>query len=872
MGKEPVKTTAPTTSVKPPSAVPPKPEVKTPVTTAQQNNARPNYLAAFQKSVGDKQDPNITAVGMDFGRHLGTLKGSNKSSSRIGRATANGRHANSNAIVQAYAIQGKKMPANVSALIDQLDNLAAHSTAVAAMDDKVRVQMIGQGNKALDATVITAQENAILGQLSELTIDVTTAEARLDFKKKELAVSGAVATAAGTRASSAASSEKAALDIKKKKIDIATAELALREATIEFNNAPAERRAAAEKAQQEAQKRLLDIQKASVDLATSELSYKTSIKDFNQEAIDAQASDWLEDTTEEELGAAISAGQLPDFVSIEAATIKYQDRVQARAATVQSMATVDKTNRESMVAGVATFGVEALEALVSIGVQQREEGNLFPSVDIPGSNQTIPLVVLEDALATRKNQELENGVFDQREIQDNNVMIAALSQQASLLRQNTGIDAINPINLQMQENFKLAVNAKTPQEQREAIVAIRTDMASIRSDMLAGLSTPAEKDAFSQLNSRGRNTLGTAIPYLSTVSPESVMASVAGNETYTAIADAVYLFAEIALSEEQLASQDNGLLGQIDSQFASGGKEAATVEDKMQAFLSDEEMRVRVAEMTLAQLNTEFYVAQLDGAFKRVTEAMTGGAEVVENPELLQELANARVAFFGDNVTRPTAFSNINNPELVTNQPVQVLQTNEDGEQIASPVLRANGEAVLMKSTNPNYLLDQIQSFDIALKDAGYTGPSLLTEFLDGDSSDAASMVAERNTPVNLDQHALVNIALPIYAKNPMRSPTEIFSGAVLQQFEQLKQQRVYDYETFDSQVDLIGKATEMGIGFNRARSKILKVYSQETTDNVELDRLAKTVAGMSVQDLINAGALTQSEVLEAVTNTQRNK
>lgn len=165
------------------------------VSTAPAKSGKPadstNMLSAFQKSVGDKTSSNVAQVGMKYGQYLSALKGgTNKSAKSIARTVENGHHTAAANVLKQYAIQGKKPSKKLTSLIDQLDNLAAHSIAVGAMDDRTRVQMIGEGHRALDAQVINAQEQSILQQIQTEAGEVFYAEDRLDFAKKQAELVG----------------------------------------------------------------------------------------------------------------------------------------------------------------------------------------------------------------------------------------------------------------------------------------------------------------------------------------------------------------------------------------------------------------------------------------------------------------------------------------------------------------------------------------------------------------------------------------------------------------------------------------------------------------------------------------------------------
>ena len=147
-----------------------------------------NFIEAFKKSVGDNSNSNATEVMLNFGRHLGTLRGSNNSSKTIAREVVNGHHSAGAEIISAYRKTGQRVPKSVMNIIQDLDNLAAHANAVAQMDDRTRIQAIGRGNKSFDSLVIQQQEQALLRELSAQTGDVLGAEERLEFRKKQLQV------------------------------------------------------------------------------------------------------------------------------------------------------------------------------------------------------------------------------------------------------------------------------------------------------------------------------------------------------------------------------------------------------------------------------------------------------------------------------------------------------------------------------------------------------------------------------------------------------------------------------------------------------------------------------------------------------------
>ena len=138
-----------------------------------------DLLTSFKSDIGDKTSSEATRVGMDFGRHLGTLTGKTPNST-LARSIVNGGHEYSNTVLNSYAISGQAVPGEVKSLLNELNNLAAHSNSVAAMDDMTRIKMIGKGHKALDEQYILNRENELLSQIEGLSRGVLTEKDRLD--------------------------------------------------------------------------------------------------------------------------------------------------------------------------------------------------------------------------------------------------------------------------------------------------------------------------------------------------------------------------------------------------------------------------------------------------------------------------------------------------------------------------------------------------------------------------------------------------------------------------------------------------------------------------------------------------------------------
>ena len=166
-------------------------ELNTPASNVR-GQAGVNFIEAFKNSVGDNTTENQSRVMLDFGRNLGILQGRNTNSKTIARSVVNGHHSQSAEIMTAYAAAGMQVPKRVQGLLHDLDNLAAHANAVAEMDDRVRIEAVGRGNKSFDALVIQEQEQALLRELSGLTNDVVGLEDRIKLQQEQVKLEGLV--------------------------------------------------------------------------------------------------------------------------------------------------------------------------------------------------------------------------------------------------------------------------------------------------------------------------------------------------------------------------------------------------------------------------------------------------------------------------------------------------------------------------------------------------------------------------------------------------------------------------------------------------------------------------------------------------------
>ena len=817
-----------------------------------------NFIEAFKKSVGDNSNANATEVMLNFGRHLGTLRGSNNSSKTIAREIVNGHHSAGAEIISAYRKTGQRVPKSVMNIIQDLDNLAAHANAVSQMDDRTRVQAIGRGNKSFDSLVIQQQEQALLRELESKSGDILGAEERLEFRKKQLQL------------------DKAEIDLGISQIDLKT-----KEETLGFKKRQLQ----------------LQINKSQVDLESSIIDLETK-----------EEKQILENLSLEEVNNQLS-GNAPALVNRGQLQAKRYELLKTQSET---QAVINKNNSLAKSTFLGNLTPQAFNLIGEEFAKQEAAGVAIPTVVLKdGAKITLGEYrkekIIRDKQATEaiaNNKTIKEADADARKVIENKQTGAIIMDEIADL--DSSLDGVrdNPLFSRLIKDFQDLSDTTNASDSQAKLKEIESKRDQLKTEIIDLIDDDATKRSAKEILTFNRaRDLDNTVNSISTRSLES-----SNNDA-----------AEGGINNNDFFGFNNDVWSAISNTVASqqgiSGPDLIGVKTKSdeqpftskQRVFGDERYRRGVKDLYDGNIREIYFAKKSDiiinDSADFANEQMRQGNVSQENvAEFMALLDSKRNELFGD-TSNPTAFSNKTNSSLVNSIPLEIPVTNEDGIdenlRLINPTSGAN-VPVVRTIANGRAVLDSFIELEAKAKELGINY-DFTKQFNTGFHNETKALVVPLIKPNNIHQHQLMQLSNPAFAENKGLSVDAFHSGTIDRIASQWQNDTTFDISIVENLQSVLSEVAQIEEnGFSEESLKRFQLTKQDgnrlealrkngiknaigeqlanftknsagVTDRSTLfaqqSEIINNINNMSINELIAAGHISNSELIEFKSN-----